>query len=112
MVEIVSKELSACASSVTIVHSEERTLGPGLMLSMLWLHDVQDNRHAVFIIVSNDTLMSLCSICTDNAIAFKAALCRLVIRNADTGAWFKSFSNYLYVEMVRMSKVLKKKIGI
>lgn len=41
MVKIVSEELRTGRPSMSIIHSKERALGPGLMLSVFWLDNVQ-----------------------------------------------------------------------
>jgi hypothetical protein len=41
MVKIVSEELRTGRPSMPIIHSKERALGPGLMLSVFWLDNIQ-----------------------------------------------------------------------
>jgi len=71
---------------MSIVDSKEGTLGPGLVLPMLWLDDVQNNRYSVFIVVANKALIRVCSVGTNNSISLETAFGWLVVRNDDAGA--------------------------
>ena len=56
------------------------------MLSMLRLHNVENDRYSVFIIGSNKTLISIGCISSHYSISLHAALCWLMIRNNNSCA--------------------------
>lgn len=64
LMQVVSEELGALIASMTIVDPEEGAFGPILHFSFLalWLHDVQYDRHPVFIVVPDYPLVSISAI--------------------------------------------------
>lgn len=63
VMQIVSEIFCTAWTAVSIVDREKGTRGPDLdMVLTLWLDDVQNNRHSVFIIISNDALVCVGSI--------------------------------------------------
>ncbi len=87
LMQIISQEVSAGSSAMSVVYSEERALGPYLFGAMCWLHDIKNDRDSVFVIVPNDALVCICSISPDDSIPSYRALSRVVIRDRDLVAW-------------------------
>lgn len=85
--QIVSKELSAGTASMTIIDTEERTSRPRLMLAVLWLDDVEDDRDSILVVVTHQSLVCIGSIGSNDSIAFVAALSGLVIRDDNACSW-------------------------
>ena len=52
LVQIVSQEISAARSTMTIINCEKAACGPIIDFFETWLGDVQNDAHAVFIVVS------------------------------------------------------------
>lgn len=53
MMKIISEKLGTRTSTVTIVNTEERASWPCFVLSMFRLHNVEDYRNSVFVIVTH-----------------------------------------------------------
>lgn len=64
---------------MTVVDGEEAALGPGCRILTLWLRHVQDNRHAVFIVVSLNALMRVRRVAHDQAVRLRRKLCLLKV---------------------------------
>lgn len=90
MVEVVSQELSTGTASVPIVHSEEGTCWPRLVLSMLRFHNVQDYRNSVFVVIAYEALVGVGCVGSHDAIPLVAALGWFVVGDNDAGAGGKS----------------------
>jgi hypothetical protein len=72
---------------VTIENSKETNLWPfdaARELFVLWLQDVQDDRHTVFIVLPNDPLISIGSIRFNVATFFGACLRWLMVLQEDS----------------------------
>src|SRR4051794_39708218 len=65
VMQIVSKEIGADSSTMTIKDSKEANLWPFYfnIRFILWFHDIQYNADSIFIVFSNDTLISIGCIC-------------------------------------------------
>ena len=59
LVQLVSEEIGALSTPVTVVNGEKGTPRPEVKLLELWLNDIQNNRDSVLIVVSNHTLVSV-----------------------------------------------------
>lgn len=77
--QLVSEEVGALSSPMTIIDGKEGASRPEVYLLELWLYYVQDNWHSIFVVVSNHTLMSVSRICNHNSILFWCKLGRVVI---------------------------------
>ena len=78
LVQVVSQKISASISSMAIKDSEETALGPVGDILLSWrLHDVQNDTNPILIIVSDDSLVGICSIPHDVSILSHTALCWL-----------------------------------
>ena len=53
VVQVISQVLGACATSMSIVDTEEGASRPRLVLSMLWLDYVENDGHSILVIVSD-----------------------------------------------------------
>jgi hypothetical protein len=60
---------------MAIIYSKKGTSWPVLSLLELWLYNVQNDRNSVLIVISYDTLMSICSIRSHNSISLACELC-------------------------------------
>ena len=87
VVEVVSQKFRTGATAMAIIDPEKGTGWPSLMLTMLGLHNVEDDRDSVFVVVAHKALVCIGSICANNAIAFIAALSWLMVRDYNPGAW-------------------------
>ena len=79
--KVVSKEFSTQMPAMTIINPEEGAFRPCFVLSMLWFHDVQDNGDTVLIITSNETLISVGSICSNYPVSSQTTFRGLMIRH-------------------------------
>ena len=69
LMEIVPKEIGTRISTMTVKYSEKATFRPvfNIFLSW-WLHDIKNDTHSIFIIISNDSLICICCISHDESI--------------------------------------------
>lgn len=80
LMQIIFKEISACVTSMSIVNCKERAFGPVLhFLFTLWSNYVENDWYSIFIVISDDTLISVSCIRMNDAILFRWKLCRLFI---------------------------------
>lgn len=78
LVEVVSQEVSACISTMPIKNPKEAAFRPvGNILLCWWLHNIQYNRHSVFIVISDYTLICIRGISHYNTIFPNTAFGRL-----------------------------------
>jgi len=70
---MISEEFSTARSTMTIIDSEERALGPLFVFPVVWLHNIENDADPVLIIVPDESLISICGIAPDHAIAFIGA---------------------------------------
>lgn len=78
LVQIVTQEVGACVAAVAIEHAEEAALGPVLdVLFVGRLHDVEDDAHAVLIIITNNALISVRGVTHNESVLAHTALGRL-----------------------------------
>lgn len=70
LVQVVPKEISAVRSSMAIVDSEKRSLWPKLdVFFVLRLHDVQNDRDSVFVVVPDYPLVCVGSVGLNDAVS-------------------------------------------
>ena len=79
--EVVSKEISANMSSMAIIDAKEGAFWPLTTseLLRLWFHYIQDNGNSVFVVISNDALVCVCTVRCNDTIAFGRVLCSLIV---------------------------------
>jgi len=71
LVKIVSQKISTHVSSVSVIDSKEGAFGPGREVCFVgWTSHVQNDRHSIFIVISNNALMSVGSVGPDNPVSF------------------------------------------
>jgi len=70
-------------ASVAVKNSEELDLGPPLTLLVGWFLNVEHNRNAVFVVLSDDALVRISSISLNDAVFFNRTLCILKIWKID-----------------------------
>ena len=83
LVQIISKEISACSSTMTIIHSEERALWPFFLGAMSRLHYVKNDGHSVFVVVPYDSLVGVGCVRPYYSISSDRALGRVIVRNGN-----------------------------
>ena len=79
--EVVTEEVRARDSAVAVVDAEEGALWPLLLVPAGRLHDIQDYRNPILIVVPHDALVGIGAIALDNSIPFARGLWRLMIRH-------------------------------
>lgn len=84
--QLVAEELGARVATVAVVYSEEAALGPLLLLTVARLGDVEDDRHAVLVVVAHEALIGYRRVAPDDAVPLDAAFGRLLVRDDDAGA--------------------------
>jgi hypothetical protein len=57
--ELISQEVSALGTSVTVVNAEKGTSRPVLGIFKLRLDDVQNNRNPIFVVIPDNSLMCI-----------------------------------------------------
>jgi len=81
LMQIVFQKICTCISSMTVVNSKERAFWPILnFFFAFWSHDVKNNRNSVFIVGSNNPLISVCCIRMNDAILLRGELRTFFIR--------------------------------
>lgn len=83
LVQVVTEKVSADVPSVPIINSEERALGPfcTAVLLRLRLHYVEYDGNSILVVVPDDSLVRVGSICGDNAVSLGTVLGRLIVRH-------------------------------
>ena len=76
--ELISEKIGALGSAVAVVDAEKRASGPKLRLLELWLDDVEDDGHAVFVVVADDALVGVGGVGRHHAVLLGGELRRLV----------------------------------
>ena len=79
LMQIVSQKISTWSSPVSIKHPKERTFRPIITFLNWRFHDIEYDRYSIFVIVSYDSLVCVCSIRPNNAIPTRWTLRRFVI---------------------------------
>ena len=59
---------------MTVKNSEKRAPWPILTILIFGPHNVENNAHSIFVVVSDQTLVSICCISPDHAVAFARSL--------------------------------------
>ena len=79
--EVVSEEISADVPTMTIVDAEEGAFGPLSTAELLrfGLHDVQDDRYSIFIIVTHDALVGIGAVGCHDAVSFRRVFGGLIV---------------------------------
>lgn len=70
MVKVVSEKVSTCVATMAIENGEKRALGPSLAGLLNWLLDVQNNRHPVFIVAPDNSLVGVRCVRFDDTYLF------------------------------------------
>ena len=79
--KIISKKVSACVASMPIINSKERTFGPSLNICFVWWScHIENYRNSIFIVGSNNTLICICSICSNYSVSFQWTFRTLKVR--------------------------------
>ena len=78
--QVVSEEVSAGMTTVTIKYGEEGTLGPAIAFFLRRLLHVKNDRYSVLIVVAHNTLIRVCSIGLYDTVFLHRVLSRLEVR--------------------------------
>lgn len=78
LMKLISEEISTCRSSMAIINSKKRTSGPVINLFEFGFNNIKNNRDSVLIIISNNTLMSICWVTANNSILFACKFSRVI----------------------------------
>lgn len=76
-------------ASVSIIHTKETAFRPLLIFSMSWLRDIEDNRDPIFIVVSDEPLISNCRVCSNDSISLDGAFSRFFIGQYYSRSWLQ-----------------------
>jgi hypothetical protein len=68
LVKIVSEEISTGVPAMSIEHTEECAFRPRLALLGGRLHDVQDDRDSIFVVISDDALIGVGRVPRDHSV--------------------------------------------
>lgn len=71
---------------MSIIDSEEGTLGPLLVLSVLRLHNIQNNGDSVLIIRPYESLVSVCSVRSHDPVPSQTTFSSFMIWNDDSSS--------------------------
>ena len=79
--EVIFQEVCTRASSVPIVNRKERAFRPILhWFSLLWPDYIENDRHSIFIVISNNPLVCICGISFNYAVSLLWNFCWFFIR--------------------------------
>lgn len=83
LVQVVAKKVSADVPPVPIIYAEEGALGPfcTAVLLRLRLHYVEYDGNSVLVVVSDNPLVRVSSVCGDNAVSLGTVLGGLIVRH-------------------------------
>ena len=104
--QIVSQEISAWVSTVAIKDTEESAFGPVFAFLRGWFHYVQNDGDSIFIVISNDSLVCVCSISRYNSILSHRALSLLEVRELDcVWIWIRGISKEQCIDVCNISRL-------
>jgi hypothetical protein len=92
-VQIVSQKISAEASTVSVIDSKEAAPWPFVRVdvcSRFWWQQIGDDGDSVLIVISDEALVCVGSVRSDDACAFIGSFGRFVTRNYDFMSWLNS----------------------
>jgi hypothetical protein len=78
LVQLIPQVVSTCSASMSIVDTEEGATRPELRLLELRLDDVQDDRHTVFVVITDDALVGVCCVGGYYSVTFARVFGRLI----------------------------------
>lgn len=93
--KLISKKVCACWSSMPIVNCKEWASRPVIYLFELRFNNIQNYRDSIFIIISYNTLMSVCWITANYSIFFTSKLCRMIWSNKSVDLFLFHFYIFL-----------------
>jgi hypothetical protein len=70
--QVIPQKVSSAGSSMSIIHCEETASWPVIHIFELWLSDIENNAHSIFIVISEHTLIGIRSVSFNNPIIFRA----------------------------------------
>ena len=78
LMKLISKIISTSSSTMAIIDREEGAPWPFFDLFKLWFNDIQNDWNSIFIVISDNSLMGIGWITTDNTILFAGELCWMI----------------------------------
>ena len=95
LMQIISKEISADMTSVSIIDAEEGALWPIFIwkLFAFWLHNVKNDCQSVFFVVSDDSLIRVGSVGCKYTITFGTVFCWLIVWHQHLDVLISTISN-------------------
>lgn len=79
--KLISKIVCASSATMTIIYSKKRAPWPFFNLFKFRFDNIQNNRDSIFIIISNNTLMSISWVATYNTILLTCKFSRVIWGN-------------------------------
>jgi hypothetical protein len=79
--ELIPQEVCASSTSMPIINCKETASGPLVDLLELWLNNIEDYANSIFIIISNNALMSIRRITTNHSILFACEFSWMIALN-------------------------------
>lgn len=85
VVQLVPKKLGALLTSMPVVDAKEAAFWPGFVFPVLWFGDIEDDRHSVFVVVPDQTLVGDGGIRPHDPVPLDGAFCRFLVRYDNPG---------------------------
>ena len=102
LMQIVSQEVSTGVATMSVKDTKEATFGPVLNFFLCrWLHNVENNTDTIFVVVSDYTLVRVCSVAHYYSIFSHTALGWLPtwqVKNSRVRWWSCSKKKFFYVK--------------
>ena len=89
VVEMIPQELGAGRTAMSVVNAEKGAFGPFFVFPVVRLDDVEDDADSVFVVVPDQTLISVCCVASNHSVPLVGASGLLVVWNLDSGAWLQ-----------------------
>lgn len=95
LMKLISKKISTCRSTMTIIDSKEWASGPIINLFEFWFYYIKDNWNSVLIIIPYNSLMSISWITADNTILFACKFRWMIRSNKSVDLFLLHFHVFL-----------------
>lgn len=98
--KIVSQEICTSSTSMTIKDPKEGTFRPFFSLSGMRFEDIQNDAYSIFIVISNNSFISVCSICSNNAILLVWTFWSINSSVKDLIWWYKRRELFILIGII------------
>ena len=68
LMEVIAQEVSTWIAAMSIKYTKKGTFRPVIALLARWFHDVQNDRNAILVIISDNSLICVCSISRNDSV--------------------------------------------